>query len=157
MTVGSFASNLEEAATYCRLRPTQPPTLHWTGLQSDGLVWLTVATAGLSNGFTDYLYLGLFVPWTVRTIGGLFVPWTFRTMDYSYHRRFVPWTIRTIPGLFVPFVPWTIRTVIGLFVPSTIRIVIRLLAWIPLKLHRKSEKHYTYTRPPLRCNIELCA
>ena len=39
---------------------------------------------------------GLFVPWTIRTMGGLFVPWTIRTMDYSYHGLFVLWTVRTI-------------------------------------------------------------
>jgi len=46
--------------------------------------------------------LGLFVPWTVRTVLGLFVPWTLCTVDYSYPPRlFVPWTIRTITGRFV--------------------------------------------------------
>jgi len=39
--------------------------------------------------FTDYLYLGLFVPWTIRTL-----------LDCSYHGRFVPcWELKTInPG-----------------------------------------------------------
>jgi len=67
-------------------------------------------------------YLGLFVPWTIRTIDGLFVPWTVRTMDYSYR----PWTFRTLDcsylGLFVP--SWTVRTVDcsyhGLYVPWTV-------------------------------------
>ena len=78
------------------------------------------------RGFTDYSYLGLFVP-------GLFVP----SMDYSYLGLFVPWTVRTLldcsyHGLFVPsfdfsypglFVPWTVRTLLdcsyhALFVPS---------------------------------------
>ena len=44
--------------------------------------------------FTDYSYLGLFVPWTIRTMGGLFVRWTIRTMDFSYHGLFVLWTVR---------------------------------------------------------------
>jgi len=51
--------------------------------------------------FLDYSYLGLFVPWTVRTMGGLFVPWTIRTMDYSYVGLFV--RILSYYGLFVPF------------------------------------------------------
>jgi len=70
----------------------------------------------------DYSYLGLFVPWTVRTVLGLFVPWTLRTVDCSYLLGlFVPWTIRTLLELFVP---WTVRTVLGLFVPSwTVRTV----------------------------------
>ena len=82
--------------------------------------------------FTDYSYLGLFVPWTIRTIDGLFVSWTVCTVDYSHLLGlFVPWTIRTVPGLFVPwtvrtvdyshrpglFVPWTVRTVPGRFIP----------------------------------------
>ena len=62
---------------------------------------------GLIKRFTDYSYLGLFVPWTVRTIGGLFVPWTFRTLDYSYHPR----TVRTIRTMDHSYHHWTIRTV----------------------------------------------
>jgi len=47
--------------------------------------------------YLDFSYLGLFVPWTVRTMDcsyrRLFVPsWTVRTMDYSYHH----WTICTV-------------------------------------------------------------
>ena len=68
----------------------------------------------------DYSYLGLFVPWTIRTIDGLFVPWTVRTVDCLYP-----------PGLFVlrtmdcSYRPWTFRTLDcsyrGLFVPSCVR------------------------------------
>jgi len=75
--------------------------------------------------YLDFSYLGLFVPWTIRTIDGLFVPWTVRTVDCSCPPGlFVPWTFRTLDcsyhGLFVL---WTIRTVLdcsyhGLFVPS---------------------------------------
>jgi len=61
--------------------------------------------------FTDYSYLGLFVPWTIRTMGVLFVPWTIRTMDYSYIGLFVRWTFRTTDysyyGLFVPSVKYS--------------------------------------------------
>ena len=57
------------------------------------------------NGFTDYSYLGLFVPWTICTMGGLFVPPTIRTMDLSYHGRLIRWTVHTTDvsydGLFV--------------------------------------------------------
>jgi len=57
----------------------------------------------VDRGFTDYSYLGLFVPWTIRTIDGLFLPWTVRTVDCSYPPGlFVPWTVRTVPGRFVP-------------------------------------------------------
>ena len=38
--------------------------------------------------FTDYSYLGLFVPCGIRSLDnsydGLFVPWTIRTTDVSY-------------------------------------------------------------------------
>ena len=52
--------------------------------------------------YLDFSYLGLFVPWTIRTIDGLFVP----SMNYSYLGLFVPWTVRTLldcsyHGLFV--------------------------------------------------------
>jgi len=40
----------------------------------------------LLKWFTDYSYLGLFVP----------------SLDFSYPRLFVPWTIRTMTGRFVP-------------------------------------------------------
>jgi len=73
---------------------------------------LGVVRAGLEadghSRFTDYSYLGLFVPWTVRTLldcsyHGLFV----RSLDFSYPGLFVPWTVRTLldcsyHGLFVP-------------------------------------------------------
>ena len=63
--------------------------------------------------FTDYsyLYLGLIVSWTIRTMGGLIVPWTIHTMDYSYVGLFVRWTFRTTDysyyGLFVPSVKYS--------------------------------------------------
>ena len=70
----------------------------------------TAAAAALLR-FMDYSYLGLFVPWTIRTMGGLFVPWTIRTMDYSYVGLFVRWTFRTTDysyyGLFVPSVKYS--------------------------------------------------
>ena len=105
-------------------------SLNWLALARNGGTW-TFRTL-------DYSYLGLFVPWTVRTLldcsyHGLFVPY----LDFSYPGLFVPWTVRTLldcsyHGLFVPsldfsyhglFVPWTIRTLLdcsyhGLFVPS---------------------------------------
>jgi len=46
---------------------------------------------GQDVSYLDFSYLGLFVPWTVRTV------------DCSYRLGlFVPWTIRTITGRFVP-------------------------------------------------------
>jgi len=71
--------------------------------------------------YLDFPYLGLFVPWTTRTIDGLFVPWTVRTVDCSYPPGlFVPsWTVRTMD---YSYRPWTFRTLDcsyhGLFVPS---------------------------------------
>jgi len=66
--------------------------------------------------FTDYSYLGLFVPWTIRTMGGLFVPWTIHTMDYSYVGLFVRWTFRTTDysyyGLFVPSVKYSYNNIL---------------------------------------------
>ena len=59
-------------------------------------------------GFTDYSYLGLFVPSMNYSYLGLFVPWTVRTLlDCSYHGLFVPWTVRILLDcsyhrLFVP-------------------------------------------------------
>ena len=60
----------------------------------------------------DYSYLGVFVPWTVRTL-----------LDCSYHGLFVPSLDFSYPGLFVP---WIVRTFLdcsyrGLFVPSLLR------------------------------------
>ena len=61
------------------------------------------------NRYLDFSYLGLFVPWTVRTL-----------LDCSYHGLFVPSLDFSYPGLFVP---WTVRTLLdcsyhGLFIPS---------------------------------------
>jgi len=73
------------------------------------------------EGYLDFSYLGLFVPWTIRTIDVLFVPWTVRTvLDCSYHGLFVPSLDFSYPGLFVS---WTVHTLLdcsyhGLFVPS---------------------------------------
>ena len=65
----------------------------------------------LCIGFTNYSYLGLFVPWTIRTMGGLFVPWAICTMDYSYVGLFIRWSFRTTDysyyGLFVPSVKYS--------------------------------------------------
>jgi len=80
----------------------KPQPAHWsnerTKERTNKLAW-----SPDNSRFTDYSYLGLFVPWTIRTFDGLFVPWTVRTVDCSYPPGlFVPWTVRTVPGRFVP-------------------------------------------------------
>ena len=55
----------------------------------------------LNNGYLDFSYLGLFVPWTICTVSGLFVPWTVRVQTVQgtkVQERYKQSMVRTVQG-----------------------------------------------------------
>ena len=68
---------------------------HWArsllAVRSDRSPFVVIISQTLRVRFTDYSYIGLFVPWTVRTL-----------LDCSYHGLFVPSLDCLYHGLFVP-------------------------------------------------------